>query len=138
MCYKIIVANKKIKGRTIGNGLSPLLFMSNVWRRFVVHGPSARMCRLKCSSWGAEVSVNGWYSFSPIAWQAILTHWPDLYSKFKGRSKVKAITSETIGSVLLYWKLKNWTISKKEVVYWIHWRLYYNNLHWGVDSYRFR
>lgn len=58
----------------------------------MVQGPAARMCRLSVSSWGAEVSVKGWYSVVPRARQAIRTHCPDLYSKLWGRWNCRWVT----------------------------------------------
>ena len=60
----------------------------------MVHGPTARMCRLSVSSWGADVSVKGWYSLVPRARQAIRTHCPDLYSKPWGRWNSRWVTPE--------------------------------------------
>lgn len=60
----------------------------------MVQGPTARMCRLSVSSWGAEVSVKGWYSVVPRARQAIRTHCPDLYSKPWGRWNCRWVTPE--------------------------------------------
>lgn len=60
----------------------------------MVQGPAARMCRLSVSSWGAEVSVKGWYSVVPRARQAIRTHCPDLYSKPWGRWNCRWVTPE--------------------------------------------
>lgn len=62
--------------------------------RRVVQGPAARMCKLSVSSWGAEVSVKGWYSVVPRARQAIRTHCPDLYSKPWGRWNCRWVTPE--------------------------------------------
>ena len=52
------------------------------------------MCRLSVSSWGADVSVKGWYSVVPRARQAIRTHCPDLYSKPWGRWNSRWVTPE--------------------------------------------
>ena len=50
----------------------------------LVQGPTARMCRLRVSSCGAEVRVKGWYSPEASFRHATRTHWPDLYSKLIG------------------------------------------------------
>ena len=60
----------------------------------MVQGPAARICRLSVSSWGADVSVKGWYSVVPRARQAIRTHCPDLYSKPWGRWNSRWVTPE--------------------------------------------
>lgn len=78
---------------TFGSGLSFRVWASNVCRMFHVHGPSARMCSLSVSSWGADVRVKGWYSSLPWVRQAIRTHCPDLYSNLDGRLNSSIVTS---------------------------------------------
>ncbi|KAH3782911.1 hypothetical protein DPMN_160835 [Dreissena polymorpha] len=74
---------------------------SNVFRRAIVQGPTARMWTERVSSWGAEVKVKGWYSLEPRGRHAIRTHWPDLKSNLGGRLNSIMVTSVTRGSPLL-------------------------------------
>lgn len=68
-------------------------FGSNIFRKLVDHGPTARTWTVSVASWGAEVSVSEWYSSLPSGAQAKRIHWPDRKSKLIGRLNSSSVTS---------------------------------------------
>ena len=78
---------------TLGSGFSRSRLGSYRLRMFVVQGPTARICTVRFFSWGADDSVNGWYSLVFKVGQATRTHCPDLYSKLTGFLNSKSVTS---------------------------------------------